>query len=60
MNNVNLLGRLARDPELRFIPATGMAVVKFTLAVDKEMSKDKKQELVLYGDRINDKRDTAG
>ena len=54
MNNVNLLGRLARDPELRFLPATGMAVVKFTLAVDKEMTKDKKQELASQGKQTAD------
>lgn len=54
MNSVNLLGRLARDPELKFIPATGMAVVKFTLAVDKEMSKDKKQEMISQGKQTAD------
>lgn len=49
MNSVNLIGRLARDPELRFIPASGMAVTKLTLAVDKELSKDKKQESTSQG-----------
>lgn len=49
MNSVNLIGRLARDPELRFIPASGVAVTKFTLAVDKELSKDKKQEAISQG-----------
>lgn len=32
MNVVNLIGRLARDPELRFTPS-GTAVANFTLAV---------------------------
>lgn len=32
MNNVNLVGRLARDPELRYTP-NGVAVANFTLAV---------------------------
>lgn len=45
MNNVVLIGRLSKDVELQFVPATGMAVAKFTVAVDKDMSKDKKQEM---------------
>jgi len=44
MNNVTLIGRLTSDPELMFIPTTGQAVSKFTLAVDKGYSKDKKEE----------------
>lgn len=43
MNNVNLIGRLTRDPELRYT-TSGMAVVRFNLAVDRRMSKEKKQE----------------
>lgn len=43
MNNVALTGRLTRDPELRYIPS-GTAVTKFTLAVDKNLSREKKQE----------------
>ncbi|MDW5300608.1 MAG: single-stranded DNA-binding protein [Sedimentibacter sp.] len=54
MNIVVLIGRVARAPELRFIPYTGMAVAKFTLAVDKEMSKDKKQELTSQGKQTAD------
>lgn len=45
MNNVVLIGRLTRDPELRYIPNSGNAVSTFTLAVDKNLSRDKKQEL---------------
>lgn len=45
MNNVVLIGRLTRDPELRYIPNSGNAVSTFTLAVDKGLSKDKKQEM---------------
>ena len=44
MNNVVLIGRLTRDPELRYIQS-GTAVAKFGLAVDKGLSKDKKQEM---------------
>ena len=44
MNNVILMGRLTRDPELRYLQ-NGNGVAKFTLAVDKQLSKDKKQEM---------------
>ena len=49
MNNVVIIGRLVRDPELKFIPSSGMAVANFTLAVDKEMSKDKKSDMKAQG-----------
>ena len=45
MNNVVLIGRLTRDPELRYIPGSGTAVSTFTLAVDKGLSREKKQEM---------------
>lgn len=44
MNHVALIGRLTRDPELRYIAGSGMAVAQFTLAVDKNLSKEKKQQ----------------
>ena len=44
MNNVSLMGRLVRDIEIK-TTATGMLIGNFTLAVDKGLSKDKKQEL---------------
>jgi len=43
MNSVILIGRLTRDPDLRYL-TTGMAVSRFSIAVDKDLSKDKKQE----------------
>ena len=49
MNNVNLIGRLTKDPELKYIPGTGTAVAKFTLAVDRGLAKDKKKELEKRG-----------
>ncbi|MDD2495969.1 MAG: single-stranded DNA-binding protein [Tissierellia bacterium] len=49
MNSVVLIGRLARDPELRFVPATGMAVTRLTLAVDKELFGEKKQQAISQG-----------
>lgn len=43
MNNAVLIGRMAREPELKFLQS-GLAVCNFTLAIDKNLSKDKKQE----------------
>lgn len=42
MNKVILIGRLVRDPELRYTP-NGTAVAKFTLAVDRRAKKDKEK-----------------
>jgi single-strand DNA-binding protein len=49
MNHVSLIGRLTKDPELRNIASTGRAVTSFTLAVDKNLSKDKKTEMQQKG-----------
>lgn len=35
MNNVVLIGRLTRDPEIRYTAGTQMAVATFTVAVDR-------------------------
>lgn len=43
MNSVNLIGRLVRDPEVRY-SQSGMAILRFTVAVDRKLSKDKKEE----------------
>lgn len=45
MNKVVLIGRLTRDPELRFTPGSGTAVTTFTLAVDRNFkNKDGQKE----------------
>ncbi|WP_040397613.1 single-stranded DNA-binding protein [Anaerococcus senegalensis] len=44
MNKVLLIGRLTKDPDLKYTQS-GMAVCQFTLAVNKNLSKDKKEEL---------------
>lgn len=49
MNNVVLIGRLTRDPELRYLPNSGTPVANFSLAVDKQLSKEKKQEFETKG-----------
>lgn len=48
MNSVNLIGRLVRDPELRYTQSQ-QAVCTFTLAVDKGLSRDKRQEMESAG-----------
>ena len=42
MNSVSLVGRLVRDPEVRYTPAQ-MAVARFTVAVDRPFSRDNEQ-----------------
>lgn len=54
MNNVVLIGRLTRDPELRYIPNSGQAVCNFSLAIDKNLSKEKKQEMEAKGGQVAD------
>ena len=49
MNNVVLIGRLTRDPELKYLANTGTPVATFSLAVDRELSKEKKQEMESKG-----------
>ncbi|WP_066506797.1 single-stranded DNA-binding protein [Abyssisolibacter fermentans] len=49
MNSVFLIGRLTADPELRFLPGNGTAVARFSLAVDKDLSKEKKAEAERLG-----------
>ena len=44
MNNVNLMGRLTRDAELRYASNTEMAIVRFNVAVDRRLSKEKRME----------------
>ncbi|NMB03616.1 MAG: single-stranded DNA-binding protein [Tissierellia bacterium] len=52
MNQVVLIGRLTRDPELRFVPSSGKAVANFTLAVNRVYSKEKEADffrIVVWG-----------
>ena len=39
MNKVILIGRLVKDPELKYTPGTGTAVTTITLAIDNYNSK---------------------
>ena len=57
MNSVNLIGRLVKDPELRYISGSDRSdsvYCRFTLAVDKGLSKEKKQELEAKGQQTAD------
>ncbi|MBD7913105.1 MULTISPECIES: single-stranded DNA-binding protein [Clostridium] len=40
MNKVVLIGRLTKDPELRFAAGSGTAVSRFTVAVNRQFKKD--------------------
>lgn len=40
MNKVILMGRLTRDPEVRYTGAESSAVARYTLAVDRRFKKD--------------------
>ena len=44
MNKVVLIGRLTKDPELKFTPGTGNAVTTLTLAVDRYNTKTGQKE----------------
>lgn len=53
MNNVTLIGRLTRDPEVRYTP-DGMAVSRFSIAVDRPTRQGKDHEadfptIVVFG-----------
>ena len=54
MNKVILIGRLVRNPELKFTPGNGTAVTTLILAIDRKFSKDGKKEadfipIVIWG-----------
>lgn len=44
MNRVILIGRITKDPEVRFTPGTGTAVTNITIAVDRYNPKSEKRE----------------
>lgn len=48
MNKVILIGRLVRDPELRYTQSN-QAVCNFTLAIDKKLSREKREEAEAAG-----------
>lgn len=44
MNKVVLIGRMTKDPELKFTPGTGTAVTTFTMAVNRKFKKEGQPE----------------
>lgn len=48
MNQVVLIGRLTKDPEIRYAQ-NGNAQCIFTLAVDRGLSREKKEEMTANG-----------
>lgn len=46
MNNVVLIGRLTKDPEIRYIPQSETAVANFTLAVERPLAKEKTADFI--------------
>ena len=53
INSVVLVGRTVRNPEVKQIPS-GTSVANFTLAINKQLSKDKKQEIEAAGGNTAD------
>lgn len=55
MNNVVLIGRLTRDPELRYTPGQdNRAVCSFTLAVDRNYSRERREQAENSGQQTAD------
>lgn len=48
MNSVNIIGRLTKEPELRYTQS-GKAVMRLTVAVNRNYSRDKRQEAEAAG-----------
>lgn len=46
MNSVVLIGRLTKDPEVRYIPESQKAVATFTLAVGRPYAKEKTADFI--------------
>ncbi|HOO55231.1 MAG TPA: single-stranded DNA-binding protein [bacterium] len=44
LNRIILIGRLTRDPELKYTPSSGVALASFTLAVDRPFQSAKKEK----------------
>ena len=54
MNSVILIGRLTRDPELRYTQGTQMAVARFSIAIDRPVRQGREKEadfprIVVFG-----------
>lgn len=54
MNHCTFLIRLVADPDLKFIPGSGIAVASFTGACDKGLSREKRNEYEASGKKTAD------
>lgn len=55
MNNVTLVGRLTKDPDMRYLQGgSSGAITRFTVAIDKQLTKGKKAEMELKGQPTTD------
>lgn len=54
MNNVSLIGRLTKDPELKYLQNGGRAVARFSIAINREYSKQQKKEAEASGKQTAD------
>lgn len=46
MNTVALIGRLTKDPQVRYTSGSQMAVCKFTVAIDRYTNKEKATDFI--------------
>ena len=54
MNNVVLIGRLTKDPEMRYTTGQNqMAVTTFTLAIDRPVRQGQESRLILSESRCS-------
>ncbi|KGN03209.1 single-stranded DNA-binding protein [Clostridium novyi A str. 4570] len=65
MNRVVLVGRLTKDPELRFTPGAGKAVATFTLAVNRRFKSQGQPEadflpIVVWGKQAENTANYVG
>lgn len=54
MNNVTLIGRLTRDPEVRYTSGSQMAVARFSIAIDRPTKQGQEKQtdfpsIVVFG-----------
>ena len=54
MNNVTLIGRLTKDPEVRYTSGTQMAVARFSIAIDRPVKQGAEKQtdfpsIVVFG-----------
>lgn len=54
MNSVVLIGRMVKDPELRYMQDGVKCYARFTIAIDRGLSKDKKEEAQAKGQATAD------